>query len=245
MNKLPEDEVHVWVARIEEFSFANLMVTADRWLTATERGRLQRFYFEEHKKQLLLGRVLMRQVLSRYEEIAPAQWQFYYNEYGKPSLTVELQAELSSPLYFNLSHSQGVLVLAVARLEEIGIDIECNTRSRRVEKIAQRYFSNAEVAEVLALNDSKRLGRFYDLWSLKEAYIKACGMGLAIDLGHFSFSFAQADKINIQFADQRDDDASRWQFWQLNAVEGFNLALAAKSKSGQQITRIRHFDLKI
>lgn len=245
MNDLPETEIHVWVAPIDEFNFADLKAMAEPWLTGAERLRLQRFCFEEHKKQLLLGRVLMRQVLSRYEELAPADWKFCYNDYGKPLLAPKLLTQLSSPLYFNLSHSRGVIVLAVARLEEIGIDIESNSRSRRVEKIAQRYFSNVEIKNLLALDESQRLARFYDLWSLKEAYIKACGMGLAIDLGHFSFSFAQTDKINIEFADQRDDDAKHWQFWQLNAVDGFNLALAAKSKSGQQINQIKHFEFEI
>ncbi|MFT4861694.1 MAG: 4'-phosphopantetheinyl transferase [Pseudohongiellaceae bacterium] len=244
MNRLPSDEIHVWHANIDDFGFEQLAATADVWLAAAERSRLQRYYFEDHKKQLLLGRVLMRKVFSHYEALTPEQWQFCYNDYGKPALNDLQQRQLSAPLYFNLSHSRGTLVLAVARLEELGVDIECNTRARRVEKIATRYFSHAEVSSLLTLDRLHWQARFYDLWSLKEAYIKACGMGLAIDLGHFSFAFPQDGQLSIVFDARCDDDPKQWQFWQINAVEGFNLALAAKSITGQQIQTIKHYCLK-
>jgi 4'-phosphopantetheinyl transferase len=244
MITLPANEIHTWVARLDDFDFAELKSKVSDWLTSAEKTRLRRFYFEEHKKQLLLGRILMRQVFSHYETLTPPQWQFCYNDYGKPSLVPQQQRRLSAPLYFNLSHSRGALVLALARLEEIGVDIECNTRARRVEKIASRYFSASEVISLVAVEKSLRQARFYDLWSLKEAYIKACGMGLAIDLGHFSFSFAGPHKLNIDFDARRADDPKFWQFWQLNPAEGFNLALAAKSPTGQQIQKIKQFALK-
>ncbi len=243
MKRLPRDEIHVWRAVVDDFDLPELEATADGWLSAAERARLQRYYFADHKKQLLLGRVLMRTVFSHYEALTPAQWQFCYNDYGKPLLAAQQQRQLKAPLYFNLSHSKGTLVLAVARLEELGVDIECNTRARRVEKIASRYFSQSEVSNLLALEKSCWQARFYDLWSLKEAYIKACGLGLAIDLGHFSFAFEQDDKLSIEFSARRADDPRCWQFWQLNAIAGFNVALAAKSNTGQEVQAIKHFCL--
>lgn len=244
MSPLPENEVHVWVAKVDDFDFTELLSTTGSWLTNAERSRLDRFYFAEHKTQLLLGRYLMRNVLSRYESLRPEQWLFCYNEYGKPELSKPQQDQLSAPLYFNLSHSRGAIVFAVSRLESIGIDIECNTRSRRVEKIASRYFSESELTDLLALDTSGWQSRFYELWSLKEAYIKACGMGLAIDLSHFSFSFPTPHGLEIAFANQRADDPNYWQFWQLDALQEFNLALAAKSISGRQIQTLKQFVLK-
>ena len=243
MISLPDNEIHTWVAQIDDFDFAELQAITKSWLTDLERRRLERFYFVQHKKQLLLGRLLMRSVLSHYEAISPQQWQFCYNDYGKPMLTDQQQQRLSAPLYFNLSHSHGSIVLAVARIKDIGIDIECNTRSRRFERIASRYFSDIEVGHLLQLDEPSWRARFYDLWSLKEAYIKACGMGLAIDLGHFSFLFTAPDKLDIEFDKRRADDASRWQFWQLSGAVDFNLALAAKSDTGQKIKAVKQYAL--
>jgi 4'-phosphopantetheinyl transferase len=244
MIKLPANEIHTWIASVDDFDFAALYSQASAWLNPTEQARLRRFYFEQHKKQLLLGRILMRQALSHYEAPTPPQWQFCYNDYGKPALVDAQQHQLTAPLYFNLSHSCGSLVLAVARLEEVGVDVESNTRARRVEKIASRYFSKPEVLSLLDLDEPLWQARFYDLWSLKEAYIKACGMGLAIDLGHFSFSFPAPQEITIDFDDRRADDPKSWQFWQLDSISGFNVAIAAKSPAGEKAHTIKQFVLK-
>jgi 4'-phosphopantetheinyl transferase len=85
------------------------------------------------------------------------------------------------------------------------------------------------VAQLLVLPQDQQQSRFYDLWTLKEAYIKACGMGLAIPLQHFSYGFAGDDGLTVEFDAQRNDVEAAWQFWQFSAGSDFKMAVAAKT----------------
>jgi 4'-phosphopantetheinyl transferase len=228
MNIDPQ-HIDLWVVDIEDFSYEELLSLNIGWLSKQDLQRMERYQFIEHKKQLLMGRYLTRTVLSRYGQFSAGDWRFENNEYGKPFIaTVQLE-EMAEPLFFNLSHSQNKLVLAIARHELLGIDIEYGLKPRRVEKIANRYFSNSEIEGFSGLEKALIKKRFYDLWSLKEAYIKACGMGLAIPLNHFSFSFQSESKVEIKFHKKRTDDPALWQFWKIDSEPGYHLSLAVKS----------------
>jgi len=227
--KLDPQHINLWVVDIEDFSYEELLSLTSGWLSKQDLQRVERYQFLEHKKQLLMGRYLTRTVLSRYGQFSAGDWRFENNEYGKPSIASALLEEMVEPLFFNLSHSQNKLVLAVARHEFLGVDIEYGLKPRRVEEIANRYFSNSEIEGFSGLEKSQMQKRFYDLWSLKEAYIKACGMGLAIPLNHFSFSFQSERKVEIKFHKQRPDDSALWQFWKIESEPGYHLSLAVKS----------------
>tara|TARA_B110000858_G_scaffold198091_1_gene262521 strand:- start:3881 stop:4654 length:774 start_codon:yes stop_codon:yes gene_type:complete len=225
--RIEESEIHLWQLEQADFELSSLQAECLAWLTETELKRFRRFQFDRHRKQLLLGRALIRIALSSYDSsVTPASWNFTHNEYGKPSISAE--QNLAS-LHFNLSHSAGKVVLAVSRFKDIGVDIECARKPRRVAAIAERYFSGKEVAQLLVLPEDQQQSRFYELWTLKEAYIKACGMGLAIPLQHFSYGFVGGDRLAVEFDAQRNDVESAWQFWQLSAGPDFKMALAAKA----------------
>lgn len=233
--KLNQSDIHLWHIDQADFELADLQANCLKWLSEVELARYHRYQFDRHKKQLMLGRMLTRSVLSLYDNsVAPGDWRFELNGYGKPAIHNEQQR---LPLFFNLSHSGEKLVLAVAGFEDIGVDIEQASRPRRISKIAARYFSAAEAADLLALPEQDRLQRFYQLWTLKEAYIKACGLGLAISLQHFSYSFPSDAQIVVSFDPARQDDPDRWQFWQLGIDGNFALALAARAgKNGPSQT---------
>ena len=225
--RIEKPEIHLWQLEQADFELSSLQSECLAWLTESELERFQRFQFDRHRKQLLLGRVLMRLALSSYDRsIAAASWNFTHNQYGKPAIS---EAQNSASLYFNLSHSAERVVLAVSRFPDIGVDIECARKPRRIEAIAQRYFSDKEAAQLLILPEDQRQSRFYDLWTLKEAYIKACGMGLAIPLQHFSYGFPGEDRLTVEFDARRNDLEGAWQFWQLSAGPDFKLAIAAKA----------------
>lgn len=229
-------EIHIWHADQADFSLTELKTDCLAWLTENERQRFQRYQFDKHRKQLLLGKVLQRVVLSRYvPSMAPASWEFSQNDYGKPAVSKEQNADA---IYFNLTHSAERAVLAVARVEDVGVDIEFSNRPRQIEAIAQRYFSEQECKEILALEESRQQDRFYDLWTLKEAYIKACGMGLAIPLQHFSYVFSEKNKLVIEFDDRRNDSPEDWQLWQLDGGVDYKLALAVRVAAGERIEKI-------
>ena len=123
------------------------------------------------------------------------------------------------------------------------MDIEQSGKRRRIAKIADRFFASEEVIDLLGLIDSEQLSRFYDLWTLKEAYIKACGLGLAIPLQHFIYSFPNETGISLSFADERDDDVRNWQMWQIACSGNYKLALAIKREPENKITSLSAWNL--
>jgi 4'-phosphopantetheinyl transferase len=237
--KIDPQHIDLWVVDIGDFSYEELLSLNVGWLSTQDLQRVERYQFIEHKKQLLMGRYLTRTVLSRYGQFSAGDWRFENNEYGKPFIATAQLEEMAEPLFFNLSHSQNKLVLAIAQHELLGIDIEYGLKPRRVEKIANRYFSNSEIEGFRGLEKALIQKRFYDLWSLKEAYIKACGMGLAIPLNHFSFSFQSESKVEIEFHKERTDDPALWQFWEIDSEPGYHLSLAVKSLKLNEFAAIK------
>ena len=226
MLSIAANEIHTWQIDQAGFDLSELEASCLDWLTDKEMVRYKRFSFDQHRKQFLLGRIFVRKTLSEYAEVAPAEWKFIENVYGKPAIE---PAQNQSALYFNLSHSGDRQVLVLANKEDIGVDIEFCNKPRRVIKISDRYFSSAEQKELVALPEKSQLSRFYDLWTLKEAYIKACGLGLAIHLHQFSYRFPSEYRVLIEFAEELGDDATQWQFWQLDPGGPFKMAVAIKS----------------
>ena len=227
---LMSPSIRLWLTEDPAVSDAALLAEYQRWLSPEEQARHQRFRFERHRHQFLVSRALLRTVLADLMACEPTDIRYRLNKWGKPALDLPG----ADDLVFNLSHTDGLIVLAVAhgfRNLELGVDVEHLGRKAETGRLAERYFSPRECADLLALDEAGQRGRFFDLWTLKEAYIKAVGMGLAIPLDAFSFSFDQ-DRINIAFSGVRaGDDPRRWQFaqWHLPGTEGsegHQLALA-------------------
>lgn len=226
--QLEHSEIHLWSADESDFDLAQLESICLGWFGKDDLQRYRRLAFERHRKQMLLGRYLLRASLSHYaESVALSDWRFTHNAYGKPALDTAVHTQ---QLFFNLSHSQGQIVLALARHDLVGVDIEAAARPRRVTRIAQRYFSPLELTALLELPAHLQLPRFYQLWTLKESYIKACGMGLAIPLNQFSFLFHDDTQFSVQFDPQLQDEPAAWHFWQLATGTTFQLSLALKLK---------------
>lgn len=239
---LEATEIHVWQADQADFDLAMLESTCLGWLGASDRQRYQRLVFERHRKQMLLGRYLVRATLSHYaNSVTVDDWCFVLNKHGKPALDPNIH---DFDLFFNLSHSHGKLVLALAPQPMVGVDIEAATRPRRIRRIAERYFSALEVEDLLQLPAAQQLQRFYQLWTLKEAYIKAVGLGLALPLKLFSFGFHDDGQISVQFDAQLADEPAAWQFWQLQTNTTYQLALALKLEKKPTPMHVRMGQIK-
>lgn len=240
---LDPSEIHLWFVNRQEFldqglSLGELLAAHREVLTEADLARFERFHFDADKYQLLLTRVLLNKLLGDYyPTVASNSWQFTANSYGKPIVS---SAELSSEEQpsFNISNSGDHIVIALSLWPRLGVDIEGRSRVRLIEKIAQRYFSPSEIEALMALPAAARQHRFYQLWTLKEAYIKACGMGLAIPLDHFSYRFDKERGIDLQFVPQRDDDPDEWQCWQLEMLADVEMGLAIKA-AGNPIKNLR------
>ncbi|WP_210468513.1 4'-phosphopantetheinyl transferase family protein [Vibrio crassostreae] len=161
-------------------------------LTADEIAKVERYRVPSSQVQALYVRNYLRKVLSSYSDLMPEAWRFEYGEKGKPSLVAEQQ--LKTGLNFNISHSKEHLLVAVCQREgkrvQLGVDIEHARSSTNIDSIMKHYFSDKELADLLKLSKEVQRERFFDLWALKESYIKATGRGLATSLRSFSFDFS-------------------------------------------------------
>src|SRR5687768_11680228 len=146
-------------------------------MTEEERATEQRFVFPHDRHRHRVTRALVRSVLAEELGLPPSEIRFELNGYGRPELAAH---HTSSGLSFNLSHTRDAIVLATSRDGVVGIDVEDHTRSGATLDIAEQFFSRPEVEALAAVAPEGQRARFYQVWTLKEAYIKARGMGLSL-----------------------------------------------------------------
>jgi 4'-phosphopantetheinyl transferase len=217
---LDAGEVHLYCCATAEVQET---AACEALLSEEEHARRARFYFARDRHTFLVARALLRTVLSRYAPVPPEAWRFALGSHGKPYLADR------SELSFNLSHTDGMVAVAVARSEELGVDVENAGRRTEPTAIADRFFSAAEVAALHRLTEEAQRERFFAYWTLKEAYIKARGLGLAIPLGQFSFELDQGLPIRIGCAPELGDRPDGWRFALLRASPEHPVAVAVRS----------------
>lgn len=225
-------EIHLYLVNDAAVAAETLSALGRSVVSPEEHRRVERFHAARDRRQALATRALLRTVLSRYHPaIRPSDWSFEVNAYGRPAIASGLDA----PLRFNLSHSHGVIALLVAHDIEIGVDIEWRDRAVDVMDLADQVFAPVEKSDLQFLSPSHQRDRFFDLWTLKEAYTKARGMGLSIPLSDIAFRFGENGQLATAFAQSLGDVPSRWRFWGLGNAEGFSLAVAAAASQAVDI----------
>ncbi len=229
---LSRDEVHVHCTWLDGLDDPALLASYAELMTPEERARNARYLFERSRREHLVGRALVRTTLSRYADVAPGAWRFREGERGRPEIEGPAGAP---PLRFNLSHTTGLVAVAVAFDRDVGVDVEDAARQRTTAEIADRFFSPREVADLRALPAADQRDRFFTYWTLKEAYIKAVGLGLAIPLDHFTFLLEPPGPLAIAFAPERDDDPSAWQFERWRPSARHHLAMAVRRGAGPDL----------
>ena len=222
MSHLSEFAAQLWLVDTTQTISSELWQRYEALLDEQETARLLRLRLERVRRQFLLSRALVRTTLSRYADIAPNEWRFCHNEYGRPDIDPDLNPH---QIQFNLSHCDALIACAVTRQRAIGVDVENITRNTSTVAIAQRFFSAQECRALQALPAHAQHERFFDYWTLKESYIKARGMGLALPLGGFSFDLQDPRIIRISFNDKINDNPRRWRFWLLRPHPDQRLAL--------------------
>lgn len=174
-------------------------------LDEAERARHQRFLPPLKKHEFLVTRVMVRTLLGAALGEAPESLRFVLNEWGRPDLPPP------SPLRFNVSHTTGLVVCLLSEAHEVGVDTELLARAPRLLALAPKVFAPRERRDLAALPAQRQEERAVLLWTLKESYIKARGMGLLLPLQAFAFSF-EDDRIRLEVEPELEDDGARWQF---------------------------------
>ena len=254
-NPTSSSALELWLAYPSDLAEPATEEACAAILDDAERARAARFRFARHRREYLATHALARVALSHVHPLPPHAWSFSVNPYGKPSPIPECG------LRFNQSNSVELAVCLVARPAarpaarpvtgiaaypgaaaaavgaEVGVDVESFARAEEIVPLAARVFSAAERAQLDALPAAERPDRALSLWTLKEAYIKARGMGLSLPLHGISFIFDGPEAMRFENGPQAirfevapgiDDDPGRWRFCRFDHA-GHRIALAVEA----------------
>jgi 4'-phosphopantetheinyl transferase len=216
--------IDLWCTYISEIGEDSLWPRYEALLSADERARQARFRFAGDQRRFLVTRALVRTVLSRYAAVRPEEWAFSDGPRGRPAISAPGTA---ATLEFNISHSADLVMLGITSGRTLGIDTESiEAREADIDGL-NRYFAPEESAALLSLPPSARRRRFFELWTLKESYLKARGMGLAIALDAFRFELTGERGLTLHMRLDLDDSPARWRLWQLALRSDYLAAVCA------------------
>ena len=222
--KLMTGEIHAWLAvlarPVTNISRFNEMLSPD------EQMRAKRFLSPRDRMRFVARRGILRTILASYLSVEPARLQFRYGNHGKPEIA---DTGGAAAIYFNISHSDGVVLLAFARDGEIGADIECVREISEMEQIANRIFASKEKEIFRSMPRSQREEAFFSAWTRKEAISKALGDGLSRPLSRFSVSLIPGERSKLLSIDGDTLEASKWSIQCLTPTPNYAGALAWRS----------------
>ena len=209
--QLSATHIHVWLASLvvseEQQQYYYSLLSID------EQQRADKFCVVLPQQRFIVARGMLRELLARYLPEQPLVFQ--YGEYGKPYLANE-------PLYFNLSHAEEQLIIAVSYASPLGIDVEYNLRRTDRQLISEHVFTQQEQQYLLRIPESQQCSAFFHCWTRKEAYIKAIGQGVFANLNTLPTTLAngQANQALV------DEQQQCWKIIDLPTIDGYKMALA-------------------
>ncbi len=224
-QRIQRGEIHIWHASPATHG---LHPDAQELLSTDEKERMARFRFDTDRHNFLFCRSMLRILLASYLGSPPAELRFAYSAHGKPSLSIS-----SCALEFNLSHTEGRVLLAVCLGNRVGVDVERIRRNFAALDIADRFFSEAEKKALRATPEEFLYEAFFHCWTRKEAFVKGRGDGLSCPLAGFDVSLAPEDEQVSLTIPGDSAESRRWQLWSLNNFPQCAAALAAEVNHGQ------------
>jgi len=178
---LPAHEAHLYFMRLDRLEQPPPLLYS--LLNPAEQARCNRYVFMRNRIESTCARALARTALSRYAAVDPRAWSFEVSARGKPSVAGPTGAP---PLSFNVSHTEGLVLCLVARDREVGVDGEFLGRRSDIALLSRRCLSAAEQQALWALPPAAQARRFLLHWTLKEAYLKARGIGIGLPLAEIT-----------------------------------------------------------
>jgi len=212
-------EVHLWTRRLDRCSPTQVARAAEL-LSPDEQARAEQMRRPDIRRRWVSCRGTLRRLLGQYRGMPPARIRFRYGPYGKPELDAGPSDE---SLHFSLSHSQGLVVYAVAR-EPVGVDLECH-RWLPVEDLAGRFLSPYEAAEIGRRTGATQMALFITCWTRKEAYLKAVGLGLSGSLTDFDTDLRpRAERVLVAHRGA-GGEVNRWRLFSPSIEPGFSCSV--------------------
>ncbi len=199
------EDVHVWRIVLDR---SEARIRQLRSVLSDDEGtRADRFYAARDRDHFVVGRGSLRTILGRYLGVSADRLTFKAGPFGKPMLSGEWQ---DTQLEFNLSHSKGLAVLALAGGRRVGVDIEAVRPIREMDGLVMRFFSTNEQEAFLKVPIERRPAAFFRTWTRKEAYIKAIGTGLSTPLDSFDVGVDHDSAPGLLAIRDLPDEPARW-----------------------------------
>jgi 4'-phosphopantetheinyl transferase len=214
---LDQNAVHVWAAALDGEASS-----VEGFLTPAELDRAARFHFDLHRRRFIVGRGSLRVILGRYLQAESRTLEFSYGPHGKPALAGAFAA---SGLYFNLAHSEDLALLAVTRLGPVGVDLEKVGPLDDMDELVARFFSPRENSRFAQLSKEQKPSAFFNLWTRKEALLKATGEGIGQSLNQVEVSFLPGEPAKLLTLPDHFSQGTRWSLHNLHLDDHFAGAL--------------------
>lgn len=218
-----EGEVQVWHYILDVN--AEKEETLIRVLSDEEIERVNRYRFDKHRRRFIAGRGILRAILAHYLGCEPQALGFGHGEHGKPYIAWPQSAH---DIRFSASDSHGLGAVAVTQGNELGLDIEKVRHNSDQEQIVAREFAAEERDWFCGLPEDERARAFHELWTCKEAYLKAKGVGLAAPLNSFAISMSRGAQPRLSWSAIDNADPQRWLLHRLAIDSGFATCLAVE-----------------
>jgi 4'-phosphopantetheinyl transferase len=237
LERLASGEVHVYCASVDPMVGPDATAVGLELLDARERSRYARLVFQRDRRVFLAAHTLVRRSLSSYAAVAPRAWTFAPDRDGKPQIAGPCGAP---PLTWNLSHTAGFVACIVALDRAVGIDAESLERPLDVLSFADACLAPGELAALRSQPPQARVRRFLELWTLKEAYLKARGVGLSVPTRFVAFDLEAGRPVRAVLDPRAGDVAARWRFLQLRTAS--HVLAAAVERCGPDDSQVRVYD---
>lgn len=190
-----------------------------RTLAGDERARAARLLIDDKRIQFVATRAALRRILARKLGRDPAALRFSCNEHGKPSLVDAAGVD------FNVSHSHQLALIAVADGAPVGVDVERLVGDCDFAEVARHHFAAAERQALATLPATAQSAYFWQVWTLKEAFLKARGTGLSFDSRQCSIGFAENGAPCLSTGEPAHEGAPRWHLHTVDADPGYTAAV--------------------
>lgn len=220
------NEVHIWnylldVTNPDVDFFYSL-------LNEEEKKGIDKIKLQGVRNRRIISKAIVKDIISKYLGINISQIKFLYNRFGKPVLPEEINL---SGLRFNISHSNGLGIIALIKKNQIGVDIEEIVELEDINDIIHTCFSKNEQYLFNDLELSEKTNLFYKIWTGKEAFIKAIGQGFSFPLQNISFGLDDDNKIIINEIADAQENLNNWKAYNFSSRENYTSTVVVNLNS--------------
>lgn len=225
---LLDSDIHVWCASLDRPdqelpNFAGL-------LSADEKARAEKFHFAKDRRRYIIGRGLLRVLLSNYLEMESSAFEFTYGLHGKPALESHFNGRVFE---FNLSHSRDKVIYIFNWDQPIGIDIEYDHPLKDLDDFAFQFFTPNECNFIQSLPMDQKRESFFKIWTCKEAFLKANGSGLTSPINEVEVALTTDKTASLTSIGGNREQAAHWRLELFTPLAGYQSALAIEKQGGK------------